>query len=55
MSTTAWCDLNAKCDTIKTTDICPNHKRFCQKQITFTENQIHLEGAGFKRKIEKKN
>ena len=54
MSQSAWCDLNAKGDTLKMHDNCSNPKCRCEKQITFTPRQFQLEGAGFENKLQKK-
>ena len=53
MSNSAWCDLNNKGDILKFHDMCLNLNCKCQKQITFTPNQLQLEGAGFINNIEK--
>ena len=51
MSNSDWCDLNKNCTVLKLHDMCHNPKCKCQKQITFSPNQIQLEGAGFKNKL----
>ena len=48
MSNIAWCDLNKNCTVLKMHDMCHNPKCKCQKQMTFTPKQFHLEGNGFK-------
>ena len=53
MSNCAWCDLNKNCTVLKLHDMCHNLKCKCQKQITFSPNQIQLEGAGFKNTMKK--
>ena len=53
MSNSARCDLNKKCTVLKLHDMCHNPKCKCQKQITFSPKQFHLEGAGFKKTIKK--
>ena len=53
MSNSAWCDLNKKCVVLKFYDMCHNAKCKRQKQITFSPNQIQLEGAGFKNTMKK--
>ena len=49
----AWCDLNKNCTVLKLHDFCHNPKCKCQKMITFSPNQIQLEGAGFKNTMKK--
>ena len=51
LSNSAWCDLNKNCTVLKLHDMCHTPKCKCQKMITFTPNQIQLEGAGFKNKL----
>ena len=53
MSSSAWCDLNSKCDILKLHDKCPNPKCNCQKIITFTPHQYMLEGGSIKSKLQK--
>ena len=53
MSNSAWCDLNKTGDILKLHDECPNHKRNCQKIITFTPHQYMLEGGSVTSKLEK--
>ena len=53
MSNSAWCDLIENCTVLKLHDMCHNPKRKCQKQITFSPNQFHLEGSGFKKTMKK--
>ena len=53
MSNLAWCDLNKNCNVLKLHDMCHNPKCKCQKQITFSPNHCHLEGAGFKNTMKK--
>ena len=54
MSNSAWCDLYTICTALKLHDMCHNPKRKCQKQVTFSPNEIQLEGAGFKNTMKKK-
>ena len=51
MSNSAWCDLNKICTVLKLHDMCYNPKCKCQKQITFSRKQFHLEGGSIKRKL----
>ena len=53
MSNSAWCDLNRNCTVLKLHDMCHNPKCKCQIQITFSPNQFHLEGNGFKNTMKK--
>ena len=53
MSNSAWCDLNKNCTVLKLHDMCHNPECKCQKQITFSRNQLQLEGAGFKNTMKK--
>ena len=53
MSNSAWCDLNKKCTVLKLHDMCYSPKCNCQKQITFSPNQLQLEGAGFRDTVKK--
>ena len=53
MSGSAWCDLNNNCTVLKLHDMCQNTKCKCQKQITFTPKQFHLEGGLIKSKLQK--
>ena len=53
MSNSAWCDLNKNCTVLKLHDMCHNPKCKCQKMITFSSNQLQLEGAGFKSTMKK--
>ena len=46
MSNAAWCGLNSKPDILKLHDLCHNRKCKCEKQITFSPEQLQLEGAG---------
>ena len=48
MSNSAWCDPNKNCTVLKFHDMCRNLKCKCQKQITFTPNQIQLEVRSIK-------
>ena len=52
-SNSAWCDINKNCTVLKSHDMCHNPKCKCQKQITFSPNQLQLEGAGFKDTMKK--
>ena len=52
-SNSAWCDLNKNRTVLKSYDMCHNLKCKCQKQITFSPKQLHLEGAGFTNTIKK--
>ena len=49
MSNSAWFDLNSKGNILKLPDKSPNPKCHCQKIITFTPEQLQLEGSGFKK------
>ena len=51
MSNSAWCDLNKNCTVLKLHDMCHNPKCKCQKQITFSPNQLQLEGGSIKSKL----
>ena len=51
MSISAWCDLKKNCTVLKLHDMFHNAKCKCQKQITFSPNQIQLETAGFRNTI----
>ena len=53
MSSSAWCDLNKNCTVLNLRDMCHNSKCNCQKQITFSPKQFHLEGANFKNTMKK--
>ena len=53
MSNSAWCDVNKNCSVSKLHNMCHNPKFKCQKQITFTPKQFHLEGANFKNTMKK--
>ena len=53
-SKSAWCDLNKFCTVLKLHHMCHNPKCKCQKQITFTPKQFHLEGGSIERKLQKK-
>ena len=48
MKKSAWCDLTKDCTVLKLHDMCHQPKCNCQKQNTFTPEQFHLEGSGFK-------
>ena len=52
-SISAWCALKAKGDTLKLRDVWSNPTGRCQKQITFTTGQFQIEGAEFKKNIQK--
>ena len=54
MSNAAWCVSNKDGTGSKFRDKCPNVKRKCQKQVTFTPRQFQLEGAGYKNELQKK-
>ena len=54
MSNLALCDFNKDCTVLKLHDMCHNPKCKCQKQVTFSPNQFHLEGVGFKNTMKKK-
>ena len=45
MSTSAWTDLNSKCNILKLHHKCPTPKCGCQNIITFTPDQYVLEGG----------
>ena len=49
----ARCDLNNKGDFLKMHDKSPNVNYNCQKQVTLTPRQVHLEGRGIKSKLQK--
>ena len=51
MSNSAWCDLNENCTVLKLHDMCHNPKCNFKMQITFTPNQIQLEGVSIKGKL----
>ena len=53
MSSSAWCDLKTKGVRRYFHDLCHNPKRNYQKQLTFSPKQFQLEGAGFKKTMEK--
>ena len=53
MSNSAWCDFNKNCTVLKLHDMCHNPKYNCQKKITFTPEQYHLEGGSIKSKLQK--
>ena len=53
MSNSAWCDVNKNCTLLKLHDMCHNPKCKCQKQITFTPKQFHLESELIKSKLQK--
>ena len=42
MSNLSWCDLNNKGNLLKVQNVCPNARCKCQKQVTFTPDQIRL-------------
>ena len=52
-SNSACCDLKKNCTVLKLHDFCHNPIGKCQKQITFSPNQIQLEGNGFKKTMKK--
>ena len=47
-SNSAWCGSHSNVVILKIHDFCHNPKCKCQKQISFTPKQFHLEGSGFK-------
>ena len=53
MSNSAWCNVNKTCTVLKLHDMCHNPKCRYQKQITFTPQQIKLEGGLIKSKLQK--
>ena len=53
MSSSAWCDLNKNCTVLKLDDMSHNPKCKCQKQISFTPQQIQLEGGSIKSNLQK--
>ena len=53
MSNQTRTDSNSKGNILKLHDKCPNHKRGCQKIITFTPHQYMLEGISIKSKLQK--
>ena len=48
MSNSAWCDLIKKCTVLNLHGKCHNPNCNCQKQITFTPQELQLDGTGFK-------
>ena len=53
MSDSAWTELNSQGNILKLHDKCPNPKRNCQKNITFTPHQYMLAGGSLKSKLQK--
>ena len=53
MSKSAWCHLNSKGIILKLHDKCPSPECNCQIIITFSPNQIMLEGGSKKGTLKK--